>query len=68
MSGRPHGAGFGGLGLAMQLKHRGRDDFERDHPLGCKRLLVSSDWYPALTRRTWRSWPTALLASRRAAS
>ncbi|WP_408899494.1 flavin-containing monooxygenase [Nocardioides sp. R1-1] len=40
----------------LHLHHQVRDPELRaqlvpDYPLGCKRLLFSNDWYPALTRR-----------------
>ncbi len=39
----------------MHLRHQVRDPELRaklkpDYPIGCKRLLFSNDWYPALTR------------------
>jgi cation diffusion facilitator CzcD-associated flavoprotein CzcO/acetyl esterase/lipase len=27
-----------------------RERLRPDHPIGCKRILISSDWYPAITR------------------
>ena len=44
-----------GLGWKAMLRHQVRDpDLRRrltpDHELGCKRVLFSNEWYPALTR------------------
>ena len=37
----------------------------RDYTIGCKRILISNDYYPALARPTSRSSPTAIAEVRR---
>ncbi len=36
--------------------------------VGCKRIMLTDDWYPALRGRTWSSSPTRSRRSRRPAS